>query len=682
MAEEEARSTVALVVGALLPALTTVFFNGIPGAIGGSNLPRWGVRLPILLTCAVRLWFTLVSRVVPEPYLDEIFHIPQAQKYCEGRFFDWDDKITTPPGLYFFSVAVHRIATALHIPQLNVCDAFSLRGVNFIGVLGVSYLALWCRQAIEARQQEAISSSSSLLSSPARVRAFSQYAVHTAINIGLFPLIFFFGGLYYTDVLSTGVVLAAFANHLSRVGADRSSVLSDVGMVLLGVAALGMRQTNVFWVVVFMGGLEAVHAVKTLRPERVDQPAMKTLWEQGRYFAWRYSVGDIHDLPIHKAYPDDMIFTALSIGIAAICNPLRVIRQIWPYLAILASFAVFVQWNGSVVLGDKSNHVATIHLAQMLYIWPFFAFFSLPLLLPSGLSFLNMVVPYFRPSSRSASTQPEKGNNDSLLLGATIHIFHSKILWPVYLAATGVLSVAVVRFNTVVHPFTLADNRHYMFYVFRYTIRRGSLLRSVLVLPYTLCRWMVWDALGGHNSWSGLDDQPKPFVSYPFWTPSAKVKRQTITFYPRSPEAASTVETRQASEAALKAHLEQDSLYLSTRSVSTSTGLVWLLATVLSLITAPLVEPRYFIIPWIVWRLMVPAWRLQDHLRGGFLEGSAAVEAVARWSSSYDMRLWVEGAWHMVINLVTGYIFLYKPYVWMAEDGTVLEGGRLQRFMW
>ncbi|KAJ3489843.1 hypothetical protein NLG97_g5910 [Lecanicillium saksenae] len=100
--EEEVRSTVALVAGALLPALATVFFNGIPGAIGGSNLPRWGVRLPILLTCAVQLWFTLVSRAVPEPYLDEIFHIPQAQKYCEGRFLDWDDKITTPPGLYEF----------------------------------------------------------------------------------------------------------------------------------------------------------------------------------------------------------------------------------------------------------------------------------------------------------------------------------------------------------------------------------------------------------------------------------------------------------------------------------------------------------------------------------------------------------------------------------------------------
>lgn len=342
-----------------------------------------------------------------------------------------------------------------------------------------------------------------------------------------------------------------------------------------------------------------------------------------------------------------------------------------------------MQWNGSVVLGDKSNHVATIHLAQMLYIWPFFAFFSLPLLLPSGLSCLNMVASCLHTSARSTTTKPEKrSNSESPLLGATIYILRSKILWPVYLAATGLLSLAVVRFNTIVHPFTLADNRHYMFYVFRYTIRRGSLLRSALVLPYTLCRWMVWDALGGHNSWSGLGDQPTAFVSYPFWTPSAKVKRQTSTVYPRSPEATSTMETREASEAALKAHLEQDSLYLSTRSVSTSTGLVWLLATALSLITAPLVEPRYFIIPWVVWRLMVPAWRLQDHLRGGFLEGNAAVEAVARWSSSYDMRLWVEGGWHMIINLATGYVFLYKPYVWKAEDGTVLEGGRLQRFMW
>ena len=36
---------------------------------------------------------------VPRPYMDEIFHVPQAMAYCKGDFSDWDDKITTPPGL-------------------------------------------------------------------------------------------------------------------------------------------------------------------------------------------------------------------------------------------------------------------------------------------------------------------------------------------------------------------------------------------------------------------------------------------------------------------------------------------------------------------------------------------------------------------------------------------------------
>lgn len=29
-----------------------------------------------------------VTQLVPEPYMDEIFHIPQAQKYCNRKFLD------------------------------------------------------------------------------------------------------------------------------------------------------------------------------------------------------------------------------------------------------------------------------------------------------------------------------------------------------------------------------------------------------------------------------------------------------------------------------------------------------------------------------------------------------------------------------------------------------------------
>ena len=49
----------------------------------------------------------------------------------------------------------------------------------------------------------------------------------------------------------------------------------------------------------------------------------------------------------------DMLYTAVSLATAAICNPFRVLRQIWPYLTVLLSFAAFVAWNDGVVLGKS-----------------------------------------------------------------------------------------------------------------------------------------------------------------------------------------------------------------------------------------------------------------------------------------------------------------------------------------
>lgn len=176
------------------------------------------------------------------------------------------------------------------------CDANSLRAFNALALLALTYLAMFARQQIEARLYQG--------NSGARMGAKSQYAGHTALNIALFPLLFFFSGLYYTDLVSTAVVLAAFLNSLRRMGGDRPSFLSDVLAVLLGILSLAMRQTNVFWIVAFIGSLEGIHAIKTLHPERVEQPVMTTLWEQVKFFAWRYSVGDIHDPPLDRAWPD------------------------------------------------------------------------------------------------------------------------------------------------------------------------------------------------------------------------------------------------------------------------------------------------------------------------------------------------------------------------------------------
>ncbi|KAJ4270181.1 glucosyltransferase [Fusarium torreyae] len=672
-------------------------------------------------------WLYIVSAVVPEPYLDEVFHIPQAQKYCQGRFQEWDDKITTPPGLYLLSLLLPGVVRPNGSLGGYVCDVKSLRAANAIALMILAYLALQCRREIEARLHEAHSTT--------KLRGTSQYALHTAFNIALFPLLFFFSGLYYTDVASTAAVLVAYLNHLKRAGRDQSSILNDLTTIFLGAFTLLFRQTNVFWVVVYMGGLEAVHAIKTLRPDRVDQPVVLTLSEQIKYYAWRYSLGDIHDPPLHMIWPDDMVFCVISLGIAAICNPIRVIRQIWPYVAVLVSFGTFVAWNGGVVLGDKSNHVATIHLPQMLYIWPFFAFFSLPLLIPYALPFANVLLRIFssvqlrRPagepasesdnepmsssfsSSKSRRSKQTSGSasardstadasntsqpQQSKALQIADFIFGSKIVvWPLYLLATILLSIAIVRYNTIIHPFTLADNRHYMFYIFRYTIRRASWIRYALVVPYTFARWMTWGTMAGCSQWFWIVHEPAcsahyrglgnpPFLSYPFFINRGFTPRQTKAEFPTevkdsSPEASEQQELSKA--------LEKDPLLASVEPASSSTGLIFLLATTLSLMTAPLVEPRYFIIPWVMWRLLVPAWRFHDHGINNDATDSLARNPKTRplfiFSQRYDLRLILETFWFIAINVATGYIFLCKPYLWKAEDGTLLDEGRLQRFMW
>ncbi|KAL2541920.1 DIE2/ALG10 family [Abeliophyllum distichum] len=78
----------------------------------------------------------LVNRVVPEPYMDEIFHVPQAQQYCKGNFRSWDPMITTFPGLYFLSLAyIASLFPGMHFLQelssfSDICSTLVLRTTN------------------------------------------------------------------------------------------------------------------------------------------------------------------------------------------------------------------------------------------------------------------------------------------------------------------------------------------------------------------------------------------------------------------------------------------------------------------------------------------------------------------------------------------------------------------------
>lgn len=97
-----------------------------------------------------------------------------------------------------------------------------------------------------------------------RQTALFTNAVHTALNICLFPPLFFFFGLYYTDVPSTFFVLLSYFLALKTQQEKRKFMKfpSVVNTVVLGVAALFFRQTNIFWVAVFPAGLAVVQALK------------------------------------------------------------------------------------------------------------------------------------------------------------------------------------------------------------------------------------------------------------------------------------------------------------------------------------------------------------------------------------------------------------------------------------
>ncbi|KAJ4357655.1 glucosyltransferase [Didymosphaeria variabile] len=392
---------------------------------------------------------------------------------------------------------------------------------------------------------------------------------HTALNTSLFPPLFFFSGLYYTDVLSTLVVLAAYYTYLSQRGST-NYLVSGWLTINVGVIALLFRQTNIFWVAVFPAGLTVVDTLK------------------------RYN--EILDTSVEDAGPKHYFALLLYLPRnVLLLRPVAVVKAIIPYVVLLVLFAGFVLWNGGVVLGDKSAHVATIHLPQMLYIWPYLVFFSLPLTLPSLLQPILAVLPkQFRSLIETNLTGPFTPTAPSIIAATLFNGF----------------AFVAVHFNTIVHPYTLADNRHYVFYVFRILLRYPA-VRYIAIPVYYICALLTIRTLG---------------ASPPAYVGSTK----------RTPKKQQRVDS------------------VKSDSVQISFVIVWTAATTLSVITAPLVEPRYFIIPWVLWRLHVPASK----------------------SKATTSQLALETVWLLAVNVGVGYMFLNKGFEWPNEPGKV------QRFLW
>lgn len=255
----------------------------------------------------------------------------------------------------------------------------------------------------------------------------------------------------------------------------------------------------------------------------------------------------LHDPPALSAGPADFL---KSITSAPAAFP-ELLLPFMPYMLVLVLFGASVHWNGGIVLGDKANHVAVLHIPQLYY---FIAFATL----------MGWPAVIFGPGG------PVKLANE-----VTRRMFGTKRRVALTALLSAFMAFTVHQF-TVHHPFLVADNRHYTFYVWRRVFKLHPIVPYLFIPGYQACAWAWWLRVAG------------------------------------------------------------DQTLLQT--------LVLPLASGATLLPTPLLEPRYFLVPYILLR--------------------AQVVGVS------SMGLLFEGLWYGAINFATIYVFLY------------MERAGVGRFMW
>lgn len=347
-----------------------------------------------------------VASVVTHPFIDEYFHLRQCAVYCKHDFFSWDNKITTPPGLYLLGTAYSHVLALAGIP--NSCGYTALRSLNLLGgAVVLPYVLLM-------------------------VRTNNFWKV----NVMSLPLLYTYYFLFYTDVWSALLVLACVLAPI-KWPSGKGAVISNV----LGFTSLWFRQTNILWI--------AFAAVLLVDKRRRNYGL---LVQNVRLF---------------------------------VVQAVRDWRLLVPYAVNGVLFIAFVKYNGGITFGDKENHAMSVHLVQVFYCAAFLAAFTLPLW-------------FSRNTLKSYSQFAFTGRRglNVLLTALAYYLIHY-----------------VVKHFTIVHPFLLADNRHFTFYLYKKVLSRKH-AEYVLVPCYHFCSWVVLHLLSETKKRSLLSMSPLATIAF------------------------------------------------------------------------------------------------------------------------------------------------------------------------
>lgn len=265
-----------------------------------------------ILTIILGISHIYINHRQPAPYMDELFHIRQAQQWCSSitteSQFAYDASITTPPGLYLPNVVLSFL-----LRTTAVCTTQILRLTPAIMTIMTFLLLSNILRLLRNRF-------GSYAEENSKENAELCYHHTIAFTLTLVPISFFYSHLYYTDTASTFCILLTWYFALID-----NQILSSI----CGLLASMTRQTNIIWH--FFIVLDT-----SLYPLLVQTKSMQS------------------------------IFNLIS----AIINqyPTIIKTRTYPHVLSATLYVLFIVRNRGIAIGHRDHHTQMFHHVMLPYL--------------------------------------------------------------------------------------------------------------------------------------------------------------------------------------------------------------------------------------------------------------------------------------------------------------------------